>query len=127
MRLARPKESDVDTTRDFLSAAESVLERQKFSWAEPQYNWEDWNDDDEDRIYIEKVRKRIAEEDDIEEDKVDNRILMYEFLKHKFAPCSCDFNRVIFGMYAIIPYLNQNISYMDFADGIVDLHVANEQ
>lgn len=85
MRIAKPQEQDIESVRQFTQTCELFLERQKFSFNSPEDGWEDLDDDDDDKIAILKFRKQLAANEDLDEDKIDNRILAYEFLKQKYA------------------------------------------
>lgn len=84
MKIAKPTEEDFEGVKRFLDAAEMALERAKFSLNSSEENWMELEDDDADKIKILAIRKRIADDEDISVDEVDNRVLMFEYLKRVF-------------------------------------------
>lgn len=84
MKVAKPTDKMISGVNDFVHACENVLEQEKFSMRSPYEKWEEWDDEDEDKILIKKIRKAVAEEEGIDEDRVDGRILAYEFLRRKY-------------------------------------------
>lgn len=128
MTIARADKQDFDTTNAFMQAAESVLEKQKFSFLSPSESWEDWDDYDEDKKLIIKIRSRIAKEENCEEEEVDNRILCYEFLKDKFRHASCNWRRVHWAADAWERYAQDpQKDILHFAPQFEQYHVAPEQ
>lgn len=126
MRVAKASDQDLDSTLSFLQAAEAVLEKEKFSFGISQENWENWNDDDDDKILILEIKKQIEEFEGYSD--IDNRILMYEFLKRKFTACSTGFMRVYFAASLLIPEVTDPTeSHLAFHPGFELFHVAPEQ
>lgn len=126
MTIAKADTNDLETTLNFLNACGEVLENKKFSFTAPEDEWQDWDEDDEDRILIEKIRANIAEEECLRPERVDNRILMYEFLKRKFAPASCNWRRVYYAADALLPFMDPTEDHLEFHPGIDMFHVAPE-
>jgi hypothetical protein len=125
MRIAAPTKEIYKEAGEFTNALEIALERDRYSPKEPEDNWLDLDDDDTDKIWLLKTQKRLACEEGCEPNEVDNRILMYAYLRHKY------FNR--FGHIILACEAMQDAcadpskDYLDFAPGTVFLHVENEQ
>lgn len=86
MTIHKPTEKEIEAFTGFLLAADMALKKHTFSLNSPEENWKDLDEDDEDKLLILKIRKEIAEELGCRKvEDVDDRILMYEFLKIKTA------------------------------------------
>lgn len=128
MKVAKPDEKDFDTTHELLQACELVLEKEKWGFKDPQDNWEDLDEDDLDRKIILNIRKQISEEEDVSIDHVDMRIVMYEFLRRKFAKASCNWRRVYWAATILMENTTDPTEdVLAFHPGIELYHVANEQ
>lgn len=127
MKYAKADKDDLETTLQFLHAAELALDRDKFSFQSPEDNWEDLDDEDEDKILILKLRKGIAEDDGISKKSVDNRILMYEFLREKFSRCNCNWRRVHYAADALIDFCcDPTEDHLAMYPGFELFHVSTE-
>ncbi len=128
MKMTKPTEEDFDIVGAFFNACENSLERQKYSLGNPEEQWKEWEDDDEDKIAILKLRKYISHNEEIEEDAIDNRVLMFEYLKQKFAPAGARWRRVYHGASVCIDNAcDPTERTLEFLPGIDIKHVANEQ
>lgn len=126
MKIAKASEQDLDSTLAFLQAAQAVLEKEKFSFVDSANNWENWDEDDDDKILILKIKKELQEEE--RHSDIDNRILMYEFLNRKFKSCSSRFMRVYLAASCLIPEVTDPTEdHLAFYPGFELFHVANEQ
>lgn len=127
MRMAKASEKDIDTLTDFLHAAESLLERQKFSLHSPEDQWEDWDDDNADKILFLKIREEVADELGYRPTDVDNRIVAFEYLSKKFNMMN-SWQRVVMASSALIESVcDPTERYLAFHPGFEFNHVANEQ
>lgn len=102
MKIAKADKNDISTTREFLQACENVMDKGHFSLLSPEDQWMRWNDDDPDKILVQKILNRIADEEGIDTDEVDNRVAMYEFLKAKYQLADSNWNRVILAADVLI-------------------------
>jgi hypothetical protein len=126
MTMAKADRNDLQTTLDFFNACELALESGKWSLRCPEDKWEDLDEDDEDRILIKKIKKSLVEEQGTE--YIDSRILMYEFLKEKFAAASCNWRRVVWGADILIENVCDPMEdHLAFFPGFELFHVAPEQ
>lgn len=100
IRLAKADQEDFEKTRVFLQCCESLFDNR---WAcSSDEQWQDWDDEDEDKIAILKLRKQLARDEDCDEDEIDNRILLFEFVKYKYRGCDCNWRRVIMAADVLI-------------------------
>ena len=128
MKVARADANDLQTTLDFLKVCEENLESGKFSFNNAFDNWEDLDDEDEDKIAILKLQKVLAEEEGVEVEELDNRILLYEWLSRKFKACSCNWRRVYWAADILLGCATDPTERcLEWAPGIEQLHVAPEQ
>lgn len=127
MRIAKADEEDLETTRDFLQACEQLWSRRPYQMGDPAEEWEEWDDDDQDKIQLLTIRKRLAKELRYSEDDVDHRLIIYEFLKSKYKKCDCNWGRVYYAAAALIPHFcDPQKSYLDASPYLEELHVAPE-
>ncbi len=128
LTVAKASEKDIDVTRQFLQMAEDLLEKQKFSFNSAYEQWRHWDEDDEDFILAKKIQKRIANEEEIDIEKVDDRIVCYELLKHRFAKASCSHGRVIMAADILIDNIvPASSTILEFHPGFQFNHVDKEQ
>ena len=116
---------EVNSIRGFIQASELMLESDKYSRFSPFDKYEDLDDEDEDKIKIEGIRKRIAKEEDIRPQDVDGRIVAYEYLKFKYThrlPVVL-LNATILIDNCCDPLLD----YLAYRPSLTEIHVAPEQ
>jgi hypothetical protein len=129
MRLAKPDEDDFDTTRQFLQLCERFWDsRPKYSLRREEDEWRQWENDDPDYKEVLKLRRSIAEEEGIALDDVDDRILVYEFLRLKYKKCDTNWGRVIMTASVLLDNAcDPTLDYLEFFPGFECFHVAPEQ
>lgn len=129
MKVAKASKEDIDTTRSFLRACESFWDsRTRYCLRSSEEDWNTWDDDDPDKILLLKIRKSVASETGCDEDDVDNRIMIYEFLKAKYQVCDCDWARVVMAADVLIDNVCDPMeSHLAFYPGFDLKHVENEQ
>lgn len=129
MRMAKADNEDFETTHKFLSTCEMFWDnRNRFSCRDQESEWETWDDDDEDKIYILKVRKELAEEEGCDPDDVDNWLLIYEVIKRRYKACDCNWRRVTLGAQILIEQVcDPQKDYLDYSPYLEEKHVENEQ
>jgi len=127
MRMAKPDEKDFKKVHNFLNACDTIWDN-KWSLSDCEDAWEDWDDEDEEKILVLSIQKELAEDEGIDLDEVDNKILMYEYLKRKFKQADCSWRRVVWGGEIVIEAAcDPTLDYCDFMPGIVFNHVEPEQ
>lgn len=128
MRMAKPSEKDFDITRSFLQSVESLWSRRGYSFNNPEEEWQDWDDEDEDKVELLKIQKDLAKCEECSLDEVDNRLVIYEFLKRKYMKADCSWGRALMaGEIAIESACDPTLTYLDFLPGIEFHHVSPEQ
>lgn len=98
--LAIATEEDLDKTRGFLQVLDQLFDSRWFSSHESQ--WEDWDDEDENKQHLLRVRKQLAWEEDCDEDEIDNKLILFEFIKQKYKECDCHWGRSIMNAQVLI-------------------------
>lgn len=125
MKVAKASKKDIESTLHFLLSAEMALDRDKFSFGCAEDNWEDLDDEDEDKILILKIKKSLIEN---EGSHIDNRVLMFEFLRKKFAKCNTSWRRVHLAADCLIKFAcDPTEDHLAFYPGFELFHVAPEQ
>lgn len=127
MRIAKATPEDFEGLRDFRHFCEGVLEKQRFSLRSPEDNWEEWDDDDEDKQWILKMRKEIAEEEGIEPEDVDIRIVLYECLKRIYRKANGWYRVTTAADVLIDNVCDPQKDYLDYRPSLEEIHVAPEQ
>lgn len=124
LRVAKADEKDFNTTRSFLQACEMFWDTRMFGGIE----WEYLDDDDPDKKILLAIRKSLAEEDRVSERSVDDRLVVYEFLRRKYRACDCNWNRVVMAGDVLIDNVcDPTEDHLAFYPGIELYHVAPEQ
>lgn len=128
MRMAKPDEKQFDDTRAFLNAAESFWENRRYSFNSGEDDWKELDDEDDTKIQMLKIQKELAKDEDCDITEVDNRLVVYEFLKSKYRQCDYCWGRVLMaGEIAINSACDPTLNYLDFLPGTVFNHVQPEQ
>jgi hypothetical protein len=128
MRMAKADQEDFEKTRKFLQSCESLWDnRNRYSFRCLEDEWEDWDDGDEDKIEMLKIRKDLSIEEGQSESEVDNRLIVYEFIKRRYKECDCHWNRVVMGGQILIEQVcDPQKDYLDYSPYLEEFHVAPE-
>jgi len=128
MRVAKADNKDLINTSAFLNAAELALEGTSRWGVSPINTMLELDDEDVDKIQLLSIRKSIAKSENIDEEDIDDRIILYELLQRKFQQASCCWRRVYYAAEVLIETCTDPTkSYLDWAPGIEQLHVMPEQ
>lgn len=129
MRVAKASEKDIDATRGFLQLCEAFWDnRAVFSFSELASDWENWDEDDEHRIELTKIRRELADEAGTSEKRIDNRLIVYEFLKRHYKKADNRWNRVIMAAEVLIDNCcDPTEGHLAFFPAFEMFHVAPEQ
>ena len=80
MRVARADQEELDKVQKFYNLMNALLDNR---WGcDQDEEWRDWDDDDEDKKELLKIEKELKSLEYSGE--IDNRIVVYEFLKKRF-------------------------------------------
>jgi len=129
LRVAKATENDVELTRDFLQTCETFWDnRNPFSLRHLESDWETWDDEDEDKKELLTIRRNLADEEGIEERFIDNRLVVYEFIKFKYKKADNKWGRVIMAADLLIDNCcDPTESHLAFYPAFEMLHVSPEQ
>jgi len=117
MRMAKADNDDFETTHNFLQACEMFWDnRNRYSLKETECEWHELDDDDEDKIELIRIRRMLADEEGVSEKRIDNRLVIYEFIKRKYKQCDCNWRRVTFGAQILIDSVcDPQKDYLDYS------------
>jgi hypothetical protein len=129
LRIAKATEDDIDTTRNFLQSCEVFWDnRQIFSLRELESDWENWDDDDPDKIELKKIQRELADEEGIKIKFLDNRLVIYEYIKRKYKRADNKWGRVIMAADILIDNCcDPTENHLAFYPAFEMFHVAPEQ
>lgn len=128
IRLAKADDEDFATTREFLQCCDNLFENRWACCSDEQ--WQDWNDEDEDKKEILQLRRQLALYEDCDEDEIDNRILLFEFIKQKYRTCECNWRRVVMAADVLIKNacdpMQDTVEWHPFIERILDDAILGE-
>lgn len=97
--IAKPTDKDVENVNSFFKAASEVLVKKPFGARHPEDNWQSWEEDDPEKKLMQKIEKRIRQEEEIAADTpIDNRVLMFEYLQVKAVAANSSSARVFLAL-----------------------------
>ncbi len=125
LRIHRLSKEDIKRVAAFANAAEAMLEKDKFSLKSAYDQWEEWDDDDEDKLLIYSIRKSLIRDEEMDEDRIDGRIVAYEYLRRKYTHM---LDLVLLTTDVLIDNCCDPMeSTLEFHPSIYEMHVAPEQ
>lgn len=100
MKIAKASEEDFEKVYNLLRPMDEIFNSR---WNNEE-EWTDWDDENPDKIELLSIRKEIAEEEDfLNEEYVDNRLVLFEFIKRRMRLCACgNWERVVTAADALI-------------------------
>ena len=117
MTVAKATEEEFERVYGFLHPMEALFDGRGFFSNEE--DWRDWDDDDEDKQLLLNIEKVLQDE---EGDYVDNRLILYEFMKKKFlkANYSGSIGRILFDCQTLIDNCcDPDLDYLEFKPSIM--------
>lgn len=129
LRVAKASEKDIELTRDFLRMCEAFWDnRNVFSLRDLESDWENWDDDDEDKKLLLKIRQDLCDEEGKNLRDLDRRLVVYEFLKHKYKKADNRWGRVVMAADVLIDNVcDPTEGHLAFFPAFEMFHVAPEQ
>lgn len=96
MKVAKPSERDFDATYQFLRILEN-LTRSGWCSSNSVNDWTDWDKDDEDYILLNSFKNELLDDEFhlLDEDDVDNRFVLWEYIKYFFNKYPSALGRII--------------------------------
>lgn len=128
LTIAKASKHDIRATSEFLQMAHDVLKKELFGLSIPYEEWRKWDEDSEDYKLAIKIQKRIAGEEGIDIEDVDDRVVCYELLANKFTKASGSYYRVIISADILIDNIvPASSTILEFHPGFQFNHVDKEQ
>lgn len=95
MKVAKADKEDFEKVYGFINVMEALFEGRSFFSREEE--WREWDDNDEDKKMLLDIEEEIRESDGEYIDGVDNRLILYTFMKRKWKEANfCgSFGRVV--------------------------------
>lgn len=118
LTIAKATPSDFEAVYNLLRPMENLFNSH---WSNEE-DWEDWDDDNADKIELLKIRKQIAREEDYSEIDVDNRVILFEFIKCRMKKCACsEWNRVVMAAEICLDtFCDPNVDHLAFKPELVE-------
>ena len=119
--VAKDTQEEFDRVWGFVHPMEALFDGRGFFSNEE--DWRDWDDDDEDKKLLLKIEKDLlAAGEDEYDGQVDNRLILYEFMKVKFlkANYSGSIGRILFDCSTLIDNCcDPDLDYLEFKPSIM--------
>lgn len=97
--IAKATQSDFEKIYNLLLPMEQLFNGRFLG----EHDWENWPDDDKDKQELLLIRKRIAEDEGYSEDEIDNRIVIYKFIRSRMHACrDASWQRVVVAAESLI-------------------------
>ena len=122
VKVAKATQEEFDRVWGFVHPMEALFDGRGFFSNEE--DWRDWDDDDEDKKLLLKIEKELlaAGEGYMLDGQVDNRLILYEFMKVKFlkANYSGSIGRILFDCSTLIDNCcDPDLDYLEFKPSIM--------
>lgn len=99
LTIAKASKEDFEKVYNLLQPMEELFNSH---WSNEE-EWTEWDDDDKDKKELLAIRKEIAEEEHYYEEDVDNRLVLFEFIKRRMQLCGCsNWQRVVIAAECLI-------------------------
>lgn len=122
MKVGKASPEEFDIVTGFINVMEDLFGGRSFFSQEE--NWREWDDDDEDKKLLLEIEKEVKEEDgETVWDGVDNRLILYEFIKRKWRKANyCgSFGRIVMDAEVLIDNAcDPNLDYLEFKPEIME-------
>ena len=110
--MAKAGPEEFDRVRGFVNVMEALFEDRYFFSTEEC--WRDWDDDDEDKKALLEIERDLRE---CEGDPVDNRLVLFAFIKRKWCKSnfSGSFGRIIMDAEVLIDNMcDPGLDYLEY-------------
>lgn len=110
LTIAKADKEDFEAVYNLLVPMEELFNSH---WSNEE-DWVEWDDDDEHKKELLKIRKEVASDEHCEEYEVDNRLVLFEFIKRKMRDCGCsEWRRVVTAAECLIDtFCDPNVDYL---------------
>lgn len=114
MKVAKAEKEEFDKVYDFINVMDDLFDSRFFSHEE---EWRNWDDDDEDKKLLLEIEEEIKETDGEDIWGVDNRLILYEFIKRKWKKANWygSFQRIVTDADVLIENAcDPDLDYLEF-------------
>lgn len=115
MKVAKAEKEEFDKVYDFINVMDSLFDGRFWSHEE---EWKEWDDDNPNKKLLLKIEEEIRESDgETIWDGVDNRLILYEFMKRKWMEANwCgSFQRIVTNAEVLIDNAcDHNLDYLEW-------------
>ena len=122
MKVGKASPEEFDMVTGFINVMEDLFGGRSFFSQEE--SWREWDDDDEDKKLLLEIEKEVKEEyGETVWDGVDNRLILYEFIKRKWRKVNyCgSFGRIVMDAAVLIDdACDPNLDYLEFKPEIME-------
>lgn len=122
MKVGKASPEEFDMVTGFINVMEDLFGGRSFFSQEE--SWREWDDDDEDKKLLLEIEKEVKEEDgETVWDGVDNRLILYEFIKRKWRKANyCgSFGRIVMDAEVLIDNAcDPDLDYLEFKPEIME-------
>ena len=128
MKVAKAEQEEFDKVYNFINIMEALFEGRGFFSNEE--SWREWDDKDEDKKMLLKIEEEVRETDGEYIDGVDNRLILYEFIKRKWRNANyCgSFGRIVIDCEVLIDNCcDKELDYLEFNKDIREGFEAKEK
>lgn len=112
LKMAKADPEEFDRVRSFFRPLEELFDGRGFFSNEE--DWRKWGDDDEDKKLLLEIENELKES---EGEPVDNRLILYEFIKNRFRHANYygSIGRIIMDAEVLIDNCcDPNLDYLEF-------------
>jgi len=128
MKVAKADKEEFDKVYDFINVMDSLFDGRFWSHEE---EWKEWDDDNPNKNLLLKIEEEIRESDgETIWDGVDNRLIIYEFIKRKWMEANwCgSFDRIVTDAEVLIDNVcDPNLDYLEYKPEIKEAIEKYEQ
>ena len=123
MKVAKADQEEFDKVYNFINVMEALFDDR--GWHSHEEDWRDWDDEDPDKQLLLEIEKEVKESDGENIwDGVDNRLILYEFIKRKWqsANYSGSFGRIVCNADVLIDNVcDPELDYLEYKPDIKEV------
>lgn len=119
MKVAKADKEEFEKVYNFISIMDALFNGRSFFSNEE--DWREWADDDEDKKMLLEIEEEIRESDGEYVDGIDNRLILYTFIKRKWREANyCgSFDRIVANAEVLIDNVcDPDLDYLEYKPDI---------
>ena len=94
LKIGAPSKKDFDAIYRFRNIIDTLTDSRFYGTTDPS-SWKEWDETDKDYKLLKKIEKEICEYYDESPDEIDQRVVLWEFVRYFFQHYGGSINRVI--------------------------------